>query len=197
MATHERRERQRHPFFGGVMLKPRTEPQHVTSWAKGAEGERRVAKGLDALASDTVRVLHDRRLPRRRANIDHLVIAPSGVYVIDAKNYTGQIERRVKRTFLRSDVRLYVKNRDRSNLIEGMDWQCEAVRQATGDGVPIRPALCFAGGTFGCFSGSFKVDGVLVGGPRALSRRIKARGPLSSEQVAEIAACLASRLPPA
>jgi hypothetical protein len=37
-------------------------------------------------------VLHDIMLPGARGNIDHVVIAPSGVTVIETKNYTGAIE---------------------------------------------------------------------------------------------------------
>jgi hypothetical protein len=39
-------------------------------------------------------VLHDRRIPGRRSNIDHLVIARSGVWVVDTKRYRGKVERR-------------------------------------------------------------------------------------------------------
>lgn len=39
---------------------------------------------------------HDRRIPPTRANIDHIVIAPTGVYVIDAKNYTGRAQLSIK-----------------------------------------------------------------------------------------------------
>ena len=35
---------------------------------------------LVAATSDSCRVLHDRRIPRMRANIDHLAVTPSWVY---------------------------------------------------------------------------------------------------------------------
>lgn len=52
---------------------------------------------LNDLASDTVLVLHDRRMRRpdgrlAKSNIDHLVVCASGVWVIDAKAYDGQLE---------------------------------------------------------------------------------------------------------
>ena len=50
---------------------------------------RRRWEGLDGLGSETIRLLHDRRMPRSRANIDHLVVTPTGVYVIDAIKYGG------------------------------------------------------------------------------------------------------------
>ena len=36
---------------------------------------------------DTFRVMHDRRIRGTKANIDHIAIGPSGVWVIDAKRY--------------------------------------------------------------------------------------------------------------
>ena len=47
----------------------------------GAEGEERVARDLEKRCGSDVVFLHDRRVPRSRANIDHLLVAPSGVWV--------------------------------------------------------------------------------------------------------------------
>jgi hypothetical protein len=49
---------------------------------------------LDRLRSETLAVLHDRLIPGSNANIDHLAIGRAGVFVIDSKRYTGQVERR-------------------------------------------------------------------------------------------------------
>ena len=40
-------------------------------------------------------VMHDRRAPGARANIDHLVIGPTGVWVIDSKSFRAHL--RVRR----------------------------------------------------------------------------------------------------
>jgi hypothetical protein len=37
-------------------------------------------------------VLHDLAVPGSRANIDHLVIGPGGVFVIDSKQYRGRLQ---------------------------------------------------------------------------------------------------------
>lgn len=57
----------------------------ASSWRRGAVGERRTARRLRILARLGYTVLHDRALPRGRANVDHLVIGPTGVFVIDSK----------------------------------------------------------------------------------------------------------------
>ncbi|NLA37157.1 MAG: NERD domain-containing protein [Actinobacteria bacterium] len=59
-------------------------------WRQGAIGEQKVARVLDGLAGAELIALHDRKLPKSRANFDHLVVTPSGVWVIDAKRYIGK-----------------------------------------------------------------------------------------------------------
>ncbi|MFC7725319.1 nuclease-related domain-containing protein [Nocardioides sp. GCM10028917] len=55
-------------------------------WEQGAAGEVAVATALAALPAGWV-VLHDLAWPgRQRANLDHVVIGPGGVFVVDAKN---------------------------------------------------------------------------------------------------------------
>jgi hypothetical protein len=62
----------------------------ATARAKGLEGELGVAGVLEDLADKYgFVVLHDLSMPGTTANIDHLVIQQSAVFVIDAKNYKG------------------------------------------------------------------------------------------------------------
>ena len=62
------------------------------AWAAGAEGERRVAEALTQLPPEWL-VLHDRLLMPGLAesNLDHLLVGPAGVILVDAKNWAGQI----------------------------------------------------------------------------------------------------------
>lgn len=196
-AKDEQRVRDAHPHIGGFILKVRGEPQHVTAWARGAAGERELGRGLDQLASERVFALHDRRIPGRRANIDHIVVAPSGIYVVDAKRYQGKVERRDKGTLLRTDLRLYVGRRDCSRLLDGMGGQVEAVRAVVGTAPPVHPVLCFVDSDWGLFTRPFRMRGVLVCWPRALAKRVRAPDAGTPEQVAHLAELLTERLPPA
>ena len=58
------------------------ESQPTAAWKVGAEGEVRVAEVLASASG--IEVLHDRLVPGSRANIDHIAVGPSGVFVIDA-----------------------------------------------------------------------------------------------------------------
>jgi hypothetical protein len=141
-------------------------------------------------------VLHDRRIPGTRANIDHLVVAPCGVYVVDAKHYRGAIRWHNKGSAFRPDVRLYVKGRDRTNLVVSMQQQASTVARLLPAETPIVPVLCFVLSDWGLLQRSFRVDGVLVTWPRNLAKRIRPDGPLLGE-TSLCAARLRDALPPA
>ena len=130
--------------LGRVIKVLSDDPQSTKAWARGAIGEEKVAKVLaDRLGGSAV-LLHDRKVPRTRGNIDHLVIASSGVWVIDAKRYRGKVERRDVGGLFRSDLRRCVGGRDRTKLIEGLGWQRNAVVEALdGHPVPVHQALSF------------------------------------------------------
>lgn len=66
------------------------------AWAKGAAGERRTATDLARLPAEFV-VLHDLRMPGSRANIDHLVIGPTGVFTVETKSYAKGVQIKGKR----------------------------------------------------------------------------------------------------
>src|SRR5215207_355328 len=75
----------------GWGLRFRPSPEAV-AWRRGAAGERRTARLLGPLERDGWAVLHDLAVPRGQANIDHLVIGPGGVFVIDSKQYRGRLQ---------------------------------------------------------------------------------------------------------
>lgn len=57
----------------------------------GAEAELRTAAHLLDLPQ-TWTVLHSREVPGSRADVDHLAVGPTGVYLIDSKDWKGHIE---------------------------------------------------------------------------------------------------------
>lgn len=65
------------------------------AWLAGAEGERRAGEQLRQLEACGWMVLHDVHWPGRpKANLDHVLIGPGGVLVIDAKNWSGNVQLR-------------------------------------------------------------------------------------------------------
>ena len=70
------RVRAKDPRLGGLTLALSDDPQSTRAWDVGAVGEERLGGRLTELAGDALRVLHDRRIPGSRANIDHLAVTP-------------------------------------------------------------------------------------------------------------------------
>ncbi len=194
----ERRIEQKWGHLSGVVKFLSDDPQSTRAWATGSEGERRLAACLARAAGDKTMLLHDRKAPRTGGNIDHLAIAPSGVWVVDAKHYKGLVEHRDVGGWLRSDYRLFVGGRDRSQLATGLDWQVAAVRAALdGTAVPITAALCFIDAEWRPFSKPFRYGGVWVTWGSKLAEMIAAPGPLTTSEVAELTTQLATSLPAA
>jgi hypothetical protein len=64
----------------------------ASAWRRGAAGERRTAHLLEHLGQQGWAVLHDLAIPGSQANLDHVVIGPGGVFVIDSKQYRGRLQ---------------------------------------------------------------------------------------------------------
>ena len=196
---HHKREERIDARFGrlaGVVKFLSDDPQSTKVWASGASGEMRVAQQLaDRLGTGAV-LLNDRRVPGTRANVDHIAIATSGVWVIDAKHYTGKVEHRDRGGWFKTDRRLYVGGRDKTKLAAALDWQITAVRKVLANPeIPIHPVLCFVGAGWGFFSKPFQHNGVWVIWVSKLAEMILEPGPLGEDEVQAIATKLARGLP--
>lgn len=179
------------------------DPQHIRAWQSGERGEIAVAKVLDGLAANSIPALHDRRIPRKGSNIDHIAIGPAGIYVIDAKRYVGQrVEvRRFGGLFSPRRSELFVGGRRKAGLLNGLVSQEDADLDALSDfELPtdciIQPVLCFMAADWSWLSGDLSVDGVAVVGPRGLKKLVRKAGPLSAKTRRQICDHLAQRLPP-
>ena len=202
-AKRETRIREAHPKIGGLILALSDDPQSTKAWSSGAKGEAALGGRLDKAIRDDIRVLHDRRIPRSKANIDHIVVSPSGVFVIDAKRY---VDKRpslsVEGGFFRPRVeKLMVGSRDQTKLVAGVQGQVALVRAALAEAklgeIPVRGMLCFVDGDWPLFGGDFQVDGVEVLWPRKAVEHIVKPGALDATAVDRVQRLLASVFVPA
>jgi hypothetical protein len=187
-----------------VMAKGLSKHKQTTeAWAKGARGEQVVAQRLARDLPNGVVLIHDRTVPGGRANIDHIAVGPAGIFILDAKNMSGRVEARsTGPIWNRGPVKLFVRGRDRSQLIDGMQWQVAAVQMALGNliesyGVKINPMIVFVGAQWGVFTRPMSIRGVWVGWPKKAAEVVGQRGPLPLETIRRISATLVDRLPPA
>jgi len=202
-ARREERVRARYPRLGGVILALVPEPQSTRAWTVGARGEEKLAVALDALTGNGVCLLHDRRIHGTRSNIDHIAISAGGVFVIDAKRYSGRPVLQVQGGLFRPRVEtLRVGGRDRTKLVAGVHKQVHLVRESlAGDpafaGVPVAGMLCFVDGDWPMFGGSFTVEGLHVLWPRKAQKILTKPGPLGGDQVRALHRRLADWFPAA
>jgi hypothetical protein len=198
----ETRIRETHPVLGGLILALSDDPQSTKAWAVGAQGEERLGRRLDGLVGERIRVLHDRRIPRSRANIDHIVVCPTGVFVIDAKKYTGRPSLGVEGGLFRPRVeKLIVGSRDCTRLVEGVHKQVDLVSSAlisAGMGqIPVRGMLCFVDADWPIIGGAFRIDGLDVLWPKKAVEQVLKPGIMDDLAVSQVFHALATAFPPA
>jgi hypothetical protein len=183
--------------LSGLVLALSDDPQSTRAWERGSVGESKLAQSLAKLKRDDVIVLHDRCVPGSRANIDHIVVCPSGVFVVDAKLYKGEIHTKdVGGLFSGRDLRLLVGSRDCSRLADGLGWQVRTVDAALGDSeIPVFPVLCFVDAEWPLLGGPREFRSVLIESERSLRRRVTQPGELDLEDVRDTATVLAHALP--
>jgi hypothetical protein len=230
----ERLGRERHPRIGRALLALRRSPpwrRHLPcsracastsaifrrwphdelSWRTGGGGEVTVARILERRCVDRVVLLHDRPIPGRQTNIDHIAVARSGVWVIDAKRHGGKV--RLSKMLCgqtklsvagRDKTRLTVDGRDRTRLIDGLAAQVEFVAAAVAavdPAIPVHGAMCFVAPKGKITSGALpalrtlRIRGYALLRPGSLARCLNRKGDLSREQMASIASMLARRFP--
>ena len=185
--------------LAGVVKAVTSEPNSTTAWATGARGEERLAQELATV--DGLRILNDRSVSGTKGNIDHIVVAPAGVFVVDAKLYAGLIRVRNVGGWFRRDERLYVGSRDCTKLARGMAWQVDAVTAALESECvdpipPVMPVLCFVDGEWPLLRPPRSFEGVRLATPRSLRTVIADSPHLGPERIDKITRVLASALRP-
>jgi Nuclease-related domain len=173
----------------------------AASWGKGSEGESWLA-GYISQKVDSVIALHDRLIPGRGGNIDHIFVSPTGVWVVDAKAYKGKVVRPEIGALWRRDNQLYIRGRNRTSLANSVRRQVEAVNAAIRTdeslhGTDIHAALCLVESDWGLLDFPFQVGNVWVMYPGALKKRLRKSGPISRETMERIGRRLELSLPSA
>lgn len=171
------------------------EPQATRAWADGAIGERKLDAVLKTMRG--LRVLSDCTVGR--ANIDFIVVGPSGVFVVDAKNYRGVITFRDDGDASASNLRLYINGQDRSHLATEMRWQVRMVRRALARSlkpVPwVTPVLCFVDGTWSVPLPPVDFAGVRLVSERSIRNLVAGNPRFDADAVNRIHRALATAFP--
>lgn len=108
------------------------------SWRQGAAGEQATARLLGRLPGRAWSVWHDLRVPGSRANIDHVVIGRTGVWVVDTK-WTRAPVRPTRGPGFRRSVWFGDRRLDTGPI----RWEAEVVADRLG--MPTRPIVAVHG----------------------------------------------------
>ena len=163
----------------GWGLRFRPSPDAV-AWRRGAAGERRTARLLGPLERHGWAVLHDLAVPGSRANLDHLVIGPGGVFVIDSKQYRGRLQ-------LDPSGRLWHGRYPLAPTLRAVSFEADQAAQVLPDpGVAVVPIVAVHGAQVPW--GKVVMDGVPVVSARRLPSMLRQLpAVLGPERVAALA----------
>jgi Nuclease-related domain len=162
----------------GWGLRFRPSPDAV-AWRRGAAGERRTARLLGPLDRHGWVVLHDLAVPGSRANLDHLVIGPGGVFVIDSKQYRGRLQ-------LDPSGRLWHGRYPLSPILRAVEFEADQAALVLTDPDVVVPIVAVHGAQVRW--GKVVIDGVPVVAARRLPSMLRQLPTvLGPEQVAVLA----------
>jgi nuclease-like protein len=99
--------------------------EQARTWQRGAKGERHTARLLRRLHRDGYVVFHDLAVPDSDANVDHLVIGPTGLFVIDSKQWTGSVHQS-------ADGLVWHNHYPLDRTLETVRWEAETLGRLLG-----------------------------------------------------------------
>jgi hypothetical protein len=160
------------------------------NWRRGARGERRTARQLDRLTDRGWVVFHDLAVPGSRANVDHLAFGPSGIFLIDSKNWRGRL-------VFAPDGTLWHGSYPMTAALATIGFEVAAIAGALGTpSSAVEPLIVIHGITIPWGEQFLGGVGVLPG--RQLVPTLLALPPrLSDQQITELAERAINRLRPA
>jgi hypothetical protein len=113
---------------------------------QGRDGERAVAELLERMREEGFRVFHDISGPN--FNVDHLLVGPQGLYVIETKTISKPTNRdaTIKYDGVTVTVGGFKPDRDPVRQVTAIaNWIRDLVKESTGRVVPVRPVVLYPG----------------------------------------------------
>jgi hypothetical protein len=104
---------------------------------RDADAERSTAAVLERLGRQGWMALHDRRFVRSARNVDHVAVGPTGVAVIESRQWTGRVvvtRRRIRHNGKRVE-----------GLVGQVQDEIAAIQLLLGDAVPVFGVVCVHG----------------------------------------------------
>jgi hypothetical protein len=188
-------------LLGAYVALLESPPGYIENWRTGFEGERRTARVLAPLRRDGYVLLHN--LPDRRSSekeykgdIDHVVVCPGGVFLLNSKWLGGEVSIRGERVHVQrrdDDDDSYQKPR----LASGMRGCAVRLQEDIAEQTDVRfvQAVVVFWDKFD--SGLVMRNNVVfVHGDRLVDWLREQRTRLTADNVVYIAACIRAARPP-
>jgi nuclease-like protein len=160
--------------------------EQARTWQRGAHGERHTARLLDRLTRDGYVVFHDLAVPGSSANVDHLVIGPTGLFVIDSKQWTGSVHQG-------ADGLVWHNHYPLNRTLETVRWEAQQVSRVLGSRAAA--LLCVHGAHV--HGGGLHAQGVAIVPAHLLRSALGSDCVLSDADVDLLATTAWTRLRPA
>jgi hypothetical protein len=111
----------------------------ITKLKQGRDGERAVGQYLESLREQGVKVFHD--LPGNNFNLDHVLVALSGVYVIETKTYSKP-DKGETRIIYTGDTLIHHNGfKDDKPLVQvkaGANWLKQIIKESTSRDIDVK-----------------------------------------------------------
>lgn len=112
----------------------------------GRDGERAVGEFLERFREIGFHVFHD--IPGDKFNVDHVLIGPKGVFVVETKTLSKPARGEAKITFDGKQVLVMGREPERNPIVQARalaNWLCDILLQSTGRKVSVRPIVTYPG----------------------------------------------------
>lgn len=159
----------------------------IPAWRKRGSSERRTERQLYRLEAKGYLALHARAIPDSSAQIDHLVVGPTGIFAIDSEKWDRHLPVRAYPN------RLFVGPFSRNERLREARWEADRARELIseqlGFEVEVVPALAIYGPTIPWKVLHVRGVDVFTGGRvrKWIRRREPTLGPADVERIATAA----------
>jgi Nuclease-related domain len=169
--------------LGRAISRPTSSPSARAANNPGAGAARSSNSTLSGLIDYGYVILDDRRVSSARAEIDHVVVGPTGIFVVDHKPWTGQISAGAEQ--------VYVDGRQRTGATDTALRAAAAVEDVLGHelkpvGAHVQAVISFDGASNRLFEAT--LGKINLTGSRSLAKAIRAgQASLGPETVIRLA----------
>jgi hypothetical protein len=130
-------------FIAEAVYRART-VSSVPAWRRASAAERRTEAQLKKLERSGYKTLHARAIPGSEAQIDHLVVGPTGVYAVDSEKWDKRLPVRVQ-----SHRKLFHGPFNRKPRLDEARWEAaqasDLISKALGREITVVPSLAIYG----------------------------------------------------